>query len=406
MSRVKLYSPPKGSYDMPYSWIYNLGSTPPDNSDLLNQFVYIQGGYGDFIMRRVVGMSRVLEQAVYGPPIRGGQYRLYDRQKNAMSSVPLYSYSAGPGTSVGEQDFGICPEELYKETGRIAFDLFDILRISTSPNASQIAFQGVRRIQGPYQRQPNYRARSKSFTYEIVQVIPDVFPAGPFTARLKVDDYDFELHNIIILQDSNVFVSGGGEGLATLTFAALPGVSFTLQITNPAPLANQPFVFTVVPGVSITVQIATGPTGDPISSGQDFLNAFLASPAAQAMTTLQVTDPGNGLVDQALVVIGPGVFGAGLSDTVASLLIYDSNKRPISSAPMLDIYCDGAPASPVVNGFNFNNFPVYGDGALVPPLYYPKDTQIQIDFFSQIETQAVPPITLHVYLVGKQYYPC
>lgn len=402
MSRSRLYSPPKGTYDMPYSWIYNLGSTPPDNSDLLNQFVYIQGGYGDFVLRRVVGMSRVLEAYSGGFPVSAGRYRLYDRDKNALSSVPLYAWSNANG--VNEQDFGICPEELYPETGNIRFDLYDILRYAASPNASQIAFQGVRRIKGPYLRQPNYRAKPKTFIYQMAQVISDVFPAGPFTQRLKVDDYDFELHNIMIFEDTNVFVSGGGEALATLLLSALPGVTFTLEIANNGP--SLPFVFTVVPGVSVTVQVATNAGGDGISTGQDFLNAYNASPAAQAMFSLQVQQPSLGLALQVLTAIGPGIFGAGLTDTVASLWIYDSNRRPISSAPMLDIYCDGSPAAPIQNGFKFNNFPIYGDGAIVPPLYYPKDTQIQIDFYSQIETQITPPVTLRVYLVGKQYYPC
>jgi len=406
MSRVKLYSPPPGNYDMPYSWIYNLGSTPLDGTDLLNQFVYIQGGQGDFVMRRVVGLSRVLEPYPTGggPPVTAGQYRLYDRHHTPLQASPLYGWMTGGGNS--EQDFGVVPEEFYKATGRIGFDLYRIQRFADSPNASQVAFQGVRRIQGPYQRRPNYRAKPRTFTYQMAQIINDVFPAGPFTQRIKVDDYDFELYNIMVFFDQNVFVSGGGEASATLIFSALPGVTFTLEIVNPAPLANQPFVFTVVPGVSITCQIATNAFGDPISSGQDFLNAFLASPAAQAMTSLQVQDPFGGLIAQALVVIGPGSFGQPLTDTVASLLIYDENHVPISSAPMLDIYVDGAPESPIVNGFQFNAAPLYADGALVPPLYYRKDSQIQIDFFSQIETQITPPVTLRVYLVGKQYYPC
>jgi len=67
---------------------------------------------------------------------------------------------------------------------------------------------------------------------------------------------------------------------------------------------------------------------------------------------------------------------------------------PISSKPMLDIYCDGSPGG------------IYKDGAVVTPLYYQKDSQIQIDFYSQVEAQATLPVILDVYLIGKQYYPC
>lgn len=401
MSQVKLYSPPPGNYDLPYSWIYNLGSTPPDGSDLLNQFVYVQGGQGDFVMRRIVGLSRVLEPYAGAPPVTAGQYRIYDRNRTPMQASPLYGWMNANNV---EQDIGIVPEVFYPATGRIGFDLYRIQRFANSPNASQIAFQGVRRIQGPYQRQPNYRARAKTFTYQMAQIISDVFPAGPFTQRLKIDDYDFELYNVMIFFDQNVFVSGGGEALSTLILSALPGVSFTLQIVNNGPAL--PFVFTVVPGVSVTVQVATDGAGNITSHGQDFLNAYLASPAAQAMFSLQVIDPADGLALQALQVIGPGSFGQPLNDTIASLWIYDQNKVPISSAPMLDVYCDGSPETPIVNGFRHSNAPLYSDGAIVPPLFYRKDSQIQIDFYSQIETQITPPVTLRVYLVGKQYYPC
>lgn len=406
MSRVKLYSPPPGSYDLPYSWIYNLGSTPPDGSDLLNQFVYIQGGMGDFVLRRIVGLSRVLEPyGMGGPPVTAGQYRIYDRNRTPLQGSPIYGWMNNGGNT--EQDIGVVPEEFFPGTGNIRFDLYRILRFAQSPNASQIAFQGVRRIQGPYERQPNYRSKPRTFTYQMAQIINAPFPAGPFTQRLKVDDYDFELYNIMIFFDQNVFVSGGGEASSTLYLSAAPGATFTLQITDPHPLANQPYIFTVVPGVSVTVQLATDAFGfADITHGQDFLNSYLASPAAQAMFSLQVIDPADLLVAQALAVVGPGSFGQPLNDTVASLLIYDQNKVPIASAPMLDIYCDGAPEVPIVNGFRSSNAPLYSDGAIVPPLFYRKDSQIQIDFYSQIESQITPPVTLRVYLIGKQHYPC
>ena len=405
MSRVKLYSPPSGSYDMPYSWIYNLGATPPDGSDLLNQFVYIQGGQGDFVMRRIVGLSRVLEPyGMGGPPVTAGRYRIYDRNNTPLQASPLYGWMSGGGNT--EQDIGIVPEEFYKATGRIGFDLYRIQRFAGSPNASQVAFQGVRRIQGPYQRQPNYRAKPRTFTYQMTQIINDVFPAGPFTQRVKIDDYDFELYNIMIFIDQNAFQFNGGEGCEALfTIAALPGVALTLEIIIPAAI-NQPFSLNVV-GNAVTVNIATNGLGVGTTTAGDLLTAWNSTPAALALATLAFTgSPLSGICALALTPIGPGLFGSPLTDTVASLWIYDQNRVPISSAPMLDIYCDGGPEVPIVNGFRFNNAPIYSDGALVPPLFYRKDSQIQIDFYSQIETQITPPVTMHVYLVGKQYYPC
>lgn len=410
MSRVKLYSPPPGTYDMPYSWIYNLGSTPPDGNDLLNQFVYVQGGQGDFILRRIAGLSRVLEPYLMGgPPVTAGRYQIYDRYHAPLQASPIFGWMNNGGNI--EQDLGIVPESPYPQTGRIGFDLYRIQRFATSPNASQVAFQGVRRITGPYQRQPNYRSKPRSYIYQMAQVLSDPFPAGPFVQRLKINDYDFELFNIYILIDQNVFTLGPGEATAELIFSANPGVTFTLQITSPSPLANQPFIFTVVPGVSVTVQLQTDAFGGLVTTGIDFVNAWNANPDAVAMAavTAKGISAGDFCPTTGLVTIGPGLYGSPLTDTVAALWIYDQNRVPISSAPMLDIFCDGAPEVPIVNGFR-NTGPnagsLYSDGAIVPPLFYRKDSQIQIDFYSQIETQIVPPVTMRVFLVGKQHYPC
>jgi hypothetical protein len=410
MSRVKLYSPPSGTYDMPYSWIYNLGSTPPDGSDLLNQFVYVQAGQGDFVLRRIAGLSRVLGPYLMGgPPVTAGQYQIYDRYHAPMQGAPIYGWMNNGGNI--EQDLGIAPESFYQQTGRIGFDLYGIQRFATSPNSSQIAFQGVRRITGPYMRQPNYRARPRSFIYQMAQIINAPFPAGPFTQRVKITDYDFELYNIMILIDQDSFIINPAEGTVGLIFAASPGVSFTLTINNPAPLANQPFVFTVVPGVSVTVQIQTDAFGDSITTGTDFVNAWNTSPDAVAMASVALYGglPGDLCPSLAPTVIGPGLFGSPLTDTVAALWIYDNNRVPISSAPMLDIFCDGCPEVPIINGFRStgpNAGSIYSDGAIVPPLFYQKDSQIQIDFYSQIESQIAPPVTMRVFLIGKQYYPC
>jgi FG-GAP repeat len=73
--------------------------------------------------------------------------------------------------------------------------------------------------------------------------------------------------------------------------------------------------------------------------------------------------------------------------------LFDSVKNQVSNIPMLDVYQNGAPGSP------------YQNGALVPPLVYPNQTQIRIDFYSMLE-QIYLPVTVTVEFKGRQRYPC
>ena len=52
---MRTYTPPRGAYDQPFTWVFD-ATALTDGRDALNQFVYIQGGWGDFILRRVVGV--------------------------------------------------------------------------------------------------------------------------------------------------------------------------------------------------------------------------------------------------------------------------------------------------------------------------------------------------------------
>ena len=82
---------------------------------------------------------------------------------------------------------------------------------------------------------------------------------------------------------------------------------------------------------------------------------------------------------------------AALITPVSRMWLYDQNKITVSDQPVLDLFMDGGP-----NG-------VYKNGAVVTPLWYRKDSQIQIDFYSQIATGSAD---VTVYLVGKKFYPC
>lgn len=107
------YEPPEGYEDYPFLWIYD-ASGLTDGLDYLNQFVYIEGGWGDFYMRRVVGIAGVVDPAA-------GQYQLRDAQKRTMSSDPLLIGSVS-------DDLAFPNEVLYPETSIIQFDLYDILK--------------------------------------------------------------------------------------------------------------------------------------------------------------------------------------------------------------------------------------------------------------------------------------
>jgi len=108
-----LYTPPEGYQDFPFTWAFD-GSALTDGTNALNQFVYIQGGWGDFIMRRCVGLASVVN------PV-GGSFQLRDAQKRPLSSDPVLIGSIN-------DDLAFPNELLYPETSVIGFDLYDVLR--------------------------------------------------------------------------------------------------------------------------------------------------------------------------------------------------------------------------------------------------------------------------------------
>src|SRR5579862_8600464 len=190
----RLYTPPAGYYDLPFTWLYD-GSALTDGKDALNQFVYLQGGYGDFILRRMVGFDRLLEAATTTDPTVGGRFQTRDRYKAPMQSAPEFAMTRSP--TFAKPDWGIPHEELFPETGQLSFDLYNVLRNADNPATAQLAFQGVRRMKGAYVRRPGFRARPKTFTYvPISPPLTGLVGADAVYLRLKIDDYDFELYNI------------------------------------------------------------------------------------------------------------------------------------------------------------------------------------------------------------------
>jgi len=78
----------------------------------------------------------------------------------------------------------------------------------------------------------------------------------------------------------------------------------------------------------------------------------------------------------------------------AKLWIYDPVLQQLSNLPILDLYVNGLPLSK------------YKNGALVPVLLYPNQSQIRIEFYSVITNAALLPVTCFVDFVGVQRVPC
>jgi hypothetical protein len=398
---MRRYQTPPGTYDLPFSWIYDAAGLTTGLS-YPNQQVYIQGGYGDFILRRIVGLSLLEPNA--GNLAASGAYQIQDRSGNYISNFPIAGGQA--------DDLGICPEMRYPETGQIKFDLGPVT-VSTPSAIGQIAFQGARRMKGNYVQNPTYRARARTYTY----VMPPAAlgALGTYqTIRQVVSNYDFELHQLIIL------VGGGGVTAASRLFgddesviqitAVTPGaagnsIQIFMDIAGPF-AANQPMSVSVVGNV-ITLNPQTDSSGHVIynppgeGTNAQVLAAFAASAPASALVTASLysglpTASGFGKIPNGGFLQGGtgGGGGAGffaLQNPISKLWIYDSNKVQISSAPMLDIFCDGGPGG------------VYQNGAIVPPLWYPQNSQIQIDVYSATST---PGQSILIYCVGKEFFPC
>ena len=377
---MKLYTPPQGFYDLPFTWVYD-ASQLTDGASYPNQFIYLLGGYGDFMLRRIVGLSQILDPAT-------GQYQIRKRDSGEyIQSDRTYAVKAF-------QNY-YCPEIPYRELGNIRFDLYNILRpVTPGPQAAQLAFQGVRRLPGSQIVRP-IRATPRTFIYQVTVNLPTPYPGPATSAFQQINDYDFELYNIILLGLTNATATVVEQWNAV---ANIPGALGNLINITSLAAPNQTLSVTVS-GYDIVFTPATDGFGVVTTLTTDAV-AFLNSvPAVAALATF--LGPEIGAFWPA--PDGPRFFSGGGTSAITSpttaLWIYDHARVQISNAPVLDIYLDGNP-----RGF-------YGStvgqargqqGALVPPLYYPQQSQIQIDVTNLTAAAA----GLQIILVGKQYYPC
>lgn len=367
----RLYTPPDGTYDLPFTWIYDASGLTTGTA-YPNQIVYLQGGYGDFVMRRVVGISRLLAGTA--------SYQIRDKSNDYIESIPVIGASA--------DDIGYAPELLYPELGAIRFDL-GAVTLPSPASTAQIAFQGVRRMKGNPPANPIYQANPKTFTY--VLPVAAVNPPVGSVVRIyqNVTDYDFELHNIMLQE-----AVGIGDPFSYT--AEDGGTVFRNNTPNPVTL-NISFGVSSITVVGTTINVVSGDV--PVQTIAQFIAAWNANPAVTALASVAIapgtTSPTNSfyngfpIVAEALSPAIPGPFGP--AQEAASLWLYDSNKVQVANKPVLDIFMDGSPVG------------TYGDGAIVTPLWYPKDSGIQIDVYSNLAAGAGSVL---IYLIGKRYFPC
>jgi hypothetical protein len=386
MNQILSFTPPVGYYDQPFTYIYN-GSGLVDGKTALNQNVRIQAGFGDFVLRRAVGWNQVIAGAA-----PGGRFQLQDASLNYLQTAPIFT-GGGPDESLFPN--GV----LYPEQSQIRFDLYDVLRPAGQTVAAQVAFQGVRRVRGtlPELTQP-YPFKPKPFTYILTATISTLASTLAPAQRLDklILDYDFELEQVILLRESSASLTLLDENPGEfMTFTAVtPGPTGSSILINmfATNIPGSPLLVTVV-GNTVTIQADDG-FGN-VASCSAVQAAVLANPAAAALVMITFNNPAAGFITG---LGGTFLSGGGISAAappLTSLVIYDASKSFISQAPVPDIFYNGAPRSPYVNG------------AIVPPLVYPRSTSIRIDVSSLMTAATVqPPLGLLIHLVGKNRIPC
>lgn len=377
---VRLYQPPPGFYDLPFTWVYDANSLT-DGLDYFNQFIYLLGGYGDFILRRVVGLNRILRDD------GTGLFQIRDGDGDFMQSAPTVAVSA--------DQMIIAPEAYYKEQRAIRFDLQKILK-QVGP---QIAFQGVRRLPGGAPGAPG-RVQPKFFQTQVDATLSNPAPTSPTTVYLKVNDFDFELYQLMVLQLGNASLQVSIPDVLSDVYTliaiepGLPGNLISFEITG-ANVPNTVAQVTVI-GKAISVQMGNDGGGNPTSTFGDLFTLMQASPDVAALVTLAMNPAATGLFP---LDYGPQFLSGGedrmLTDAPRCYItIYDQNRTACSNQPVLDTFYNGAPDA------------LYENGAIVPPLYYRKDSTVKFDVWPLSTDPAQFPITIRLYLIGRQLNPC
>lgn len=175
----------------------------------------------------------------------------------------------------------------------------------------------------------------------------------------------------------------------TLDFTAVPigalGNGIIVTVANVTGTPNLPLSVAVV-GTTITITPQTDGGGVIISLCTDVANLMNSTPAVAALVTTFAVPPPGGTVQ-----VGSTTLSGGGNPSVApsaNVKLYDYSHQAIQSQFGLDLF--------------FNAIGRYGNGALVPPLLYPVESQIQID----VQNLLPVPISMEVFFIGRQRFPC
>jgi len=399
----RLYAPPEGYSDFPFTWIFDgpeAGLVADNNYP--NQFIDVQSGWGDFIARRVLGLDTML---LTGP--NGGQFQIKDARGRYLQSLPQYAGNNSGGFSLSQSmaDMAIVPEILYRELTNISFDLYGYsggIKPSGAVTGAvaQLAFQGVRRVKTvPTSK---YTFRPKPYTYVTYGALlggTGISPTNATSVIQAVNNYDFDLYQIFAFFAPMLeFVE---EGTAAIFFQPqnpplVPPQLVTITITSSVG-DNLPLTVTVS-GYAITIQAATNSVGQVISTAAQVAAAINANPAASQLVIATAVSPVPSLVITP-TGLGPSpLVGATLSQNTpwAKMLLFDQNSVQVYSEAMLDLF---------VNAGSYYK----GGGGVVTPLHYAQNSRIRMDItpllWVGLETQSTPLwATLHY--VGEQRIPC
>lgn len=404
-ARVSLYEPPAGYYDLPFMWVFD-ASALTDGSNAQNLSVPIYAGYGDFVLRRIVGMDRVLSSApsVPGQVNPPGQFHLRDAIGRYLQQLPQYVGTGGAGSAIqNARDIAMSRDILYPENTQINFDLFDVARAldpsGTTHFSAQIGFHGVRRLQGASPFPASYRYRPKHYMYTISGVMTSpVAISGtsnatkPLRVIQRVQDFDFELHEIRMFYLTQASATFAGDQSITIiaTPAGSAGNGITLTVSA-AHLPNQVFSISVdTVGKVVTVVPATDGLGNITTTFAQLGQALNQNSAVQSLFTVIPNSSVSVIAPFTIVTAGGG--GLEPSDICLSLLqLYDQNRVQVWSAPVVDLFVNRL--SPDQNG------------AIVPPLVYRKDSVIEMDVYTVLNAVQVP-FVIGIDYLGVQRIPC
>jgi hypothetical protein len=390
------YAPPAGYSDYPFTYIYDPlnpnGTQVPlvNGNNYPNQFIAIDSGYGDFILRRVMGLDTILSNTA------SGQYRIRRMNDAYIESLPICVGTGGAGTLASNSaQIAILPELFYKELSQIRFDLYDI---EMALQGSQLGFQGIRRL--PSVGGSGFKYRPKSYTYvtnsALFGGIPN-FPNQTTSVIQAVSNYDFDLYQIFLFfQDLLYLPLSEGVNGGLVVQPALPEMVSpdSLVFTVLTPVGDNLPLTVTVSGSTVTVSPATNGAGAIISTAAQVAAAVNATPAASVLVVVTaITDAAS-----TLTPTGTGnVLGPFLSadDSFATCLLFDQNSVQCSNVAMLDLF--------------MNAGSYYRNGAIVPPLWYQQNSRIRMDVtpaMFKIKLVGSQPLWLTINYVGRQRIPC